>query len=507
MRRLILAAVLLSTAAGVALAQQQAPRPPVTPNPNIGLPPFAPSQAQVTFGTTCASCHGNTLAAGTAPNLFGEEFLNTHSEDALVAAIADGRPGMPAFRGQLSDALMHQLTYYLHIQSGRLNAKRITMPDPNGMVVKSQKQTFKLEVLTAGLDVPWGMVFLPDGRILVTERPGRLRYLDHGKLSDPIRNTPTVFVRQDGGMLDVALHPDYKKNGWIYLSYSDVEPGVTPAPGSNQAPAAAPPTMTVLVRGHIKNGEWVDNQEIFRAPNALYSQPSDHYGSRFLFDKAGHLFYSLGERHFFPNAQNLAVPMGKIHRVLDDGTPAPGNPFLHTAGADPTIWTYGHRNPEGLAFNPVDGHLWETEHGPTGGDEVNVIMGGKNYGWGVISRGLEPGINEIAHDGMEQPKTFFNPAIGPGGITFYTGKNFPGWKNDLFITGMTGQKLIRMEVKDDTILSQETLLDQVGRVRDVVQGPDGLLYILLQNPTGTPASSGIAAGDAGMIVRLVPVKG
>ena len=194
--------------------------------------------------------------------------------------------------------------------------------------------------------------------------------------------------------------------------------------------------------------------------------------------------------------------MGKIHRVTDDGKPAPGNPFLNTPGADPTIWSYGHRNPEGLAFNPVDGHLWETEHGPTGGDEVNVIMGGKNYGWGVISRGLEPGINEIAHDGMEQPKTFFNPAIGPGGITFYTGNKYRGWKNDLFITGMVGQKLIRMEVKDDKILSQETLLDQVGRVRDVMQGPDGLLISCYRIPTGTPASTGIAAGDAGMVVRL-----
>ena len=210
---------------------------------------------------------------------------------------------MPAFRGQLSDALMHQLTYYMHITGGRLNAKRSTPPDPNGMMVKSKTQNFKLEVLTAGLDVPWGMAFLPDGRILVTERAGRLRILDHGKLSDPIRNTPQVFVRQDGGMLDVALHPDYRKNGWIYLSYTDVKPGVTPAPGSNRAPMPAPPTMTVLVRGRIRNGEWVDNQEIFRAPPQLYSQASDHYGSRFLFDKHGDLFWSLGERHYFYNAQ------------------------------------------------------------------------------------------------------------------------------------------------------------------------------------------------------------
>ena len=205
------------------------------------------------------------------------------------------------------------------------------------------------------------------------------------------------------------------------------------------------------------------------------------------------------------NVTDSSKVTGKIHRVTDTGKPAPGNPFIGKPGADPTIWSYGHRNPEGLAFNPVDGHLWETEHGPTGGDEVNVIKKGANYGWGVISHGIEPGIMEISHDGMEEPKTFFNPSIGPGGITFYSGNRYPKWKNNLFVTGMVGQKLIRMVVKKDAIVQQETLLDHVGRVRDIIQGPDGYLYILLQNPTGTPASSGIAAGDAGMVVRLVPL--
>jgi len=524
MRKTILIAAALTAAASIAVAQQATPpagggaggpgggRGPQTPNPNIRLPPFAPSTAQTFYGDQCAGCHGNTLANGPkARSLFNPTYLANRNDDEIAAEIQKGWPaaGMPAFP-QVSNALAHELAYHLRITAGRLNAQRNTIPDPNGMVIKSAEQTFKLEVLTAGLDVPWGMAFLPGGKkAILTERAGRIRFLDlaTNTLSDPIKGTPVPFVRQDGGYLDIALHPNYAKNGWVYFAYTDVLPGVTPLPGSNRAPVAAPPTMTVIVRGHIKDGQWVDNQEIFRAKPEVYTQPSDHYGLRFLFDKKNNFYWTLGDRHYFYDAQKLSMPTGKVHYVTDTGKPVPGNPFIGTPDADPTIWSYGHRNPEGLAFNPVDGHLWETEHGPTGGDEVNVIKKGHNYGWGIISNGLEPGINEIARDGLELPKTYFNPSIGPGGISFYSGSRYPKWKNNLFITGMVGQKLIRMVVKNDAIMQQETLLDQVGRVRDVIQGPDGYLYILLQNPTGTPASSGIAAGDAGMVVRLVPVKG
>jgi glucose/arabinose dehydrogenase len=522
MRKTILLAALLSAAASIAIAQQAPPagapaagrggRGPQTPNPNIRLPPFAPSTAQTTYAASCASCHGTTLENGPkARSLFTAAYLANRSDDEIAAAILKGWPsaGMPSFQGQLSDALAHQIVYYLRIMSGRLNAQRITPVDPNGKVIRSAEQTFKLEVLTAGLDVPWGMAFLPGGKkALVTERPGRIRVLDltTNTLSDPIKGTPVPFVRQDGGYLDIALHPDYAKNGWVYFAYTDVLPGVTPLPGANRPPVAAPPTMTVIVRGRIKDGQWVDNQELFRAKPEVYTQPSDHYGLRFLFDKQNNFYWTLGDRHYFYDAQNLGMPTGKVHRVTDEGKPAPGNPFIGKPGADPTVWSYGHRNPEGLAFNPVDGHLWETEHGPTGGDEVNVIKKGANYGWGVISNGIEPGISEIAHEGMEKPKTYFNPSIGPGGITFLSSNRYPKWKNNLFITGMVGQKLIRLVVKNDEIQQQELLMDQMGRVRDVIQGPDGYLYILLQNPTGTPAASGIAAGDAGMVVRLMPVK-
>jgi len=508
MRKTIFTAVFVA-AAGMAFAQQ-AGRGPVTPNPDIRLPPFAPSTAAVTWGNSCAGCHGTNLdGTAKARSLFGADFLANRTDGELVKSILTGFPaaGMPAFKDRISEALAHQLVYYMRIQGGRL-APRPAPPDPNGLTVRHQNGAFRLEVLAAGLDVPWGIAFLPDAKTaIVTERGGKVRFLDIATktLSEPIKGTPKVFVRQDAGMLDVALHPDYAKNGWIYLGYVDVRPGVTPAPNSHIAPNPAPPTMTVLVRGKVKNGEWAENQEIYRAPDDLYTQPNDHYGIRFLFDRQKRLYWTLGDRHYMHDAQDLSKPTGKIHRVLDDGRPAPGNPFFNTPGAMASVWSYGHRNPQGLAFNPVDGRLWETEHGPTGGDEVNVIKRGANYGWGKVARGLEPGISEVTMKGMEEPKTFFNPSIGPGGITFYTGDRYKGWKNNLFITGMTGQKLFRLTVKGEEIVARELLLDRAGRVRDVKQGPDGLLYILLQNPTGNTPASGITNGNVGMVVRLVPV--
>ncbi len=524
MRKVLVAAAFLTGVSimGAALAQQAAPeagrgtqagRGPVTPNPNPRLPPFAPSTAAVTFGERCAGCHGTNLqGTGKARSLFNAQFLANRNDNEIVNSILTGFPvaGMPSFKDRISETLAHQLVYYMRIQGGRLNNTPPVMPDPNGLVVRHENGSFRMEVVAAGLDVPWGIAFLPDRKTaIVPERGGKIRFIDIVKntASEPIRNTPKVFVRQDAGNQDISVHPDYAKNGWIYLGYVDVQPGVTPGPNSHIAPNPAPPTMTVIVRGKVKNGEWVENQELFRAPNELYTQPNDHYGIRFLWDKQKRLYWTLGDRHFHADSQNLSTPIGKIHRVLDDGKPAPGNPFFNTPGAIPSIWSLGHRNPQGLAWNPVDGHLWETEHGPTGGDEINVIKRGANYGWGKVSHGLEPGINGISGEGMEEPKAFFNPAIGPGGITFLTSNHYKGWKNNLFITGMTGMKLFRMVVKNDQILSRELLLDRVGRVRDVKQGPDGMLYILLQNPTGNTPASGMTNGNVGMVVRLVPVNG
>jgi glucose/arabinose dehydrogenase len=500
----LLSAALFVAALGVGAALAQQAADPVIPARRQAPPVPALLQTRVheIFTTTCAGCHTNTLQAGRGPSLFTESFLSSRSDAQIVQAVTEGVPGtsMPAFKTLLSPEEMAQVPAYLRIRGGIMNRHVGPAPDITGKIFKTQKANFKVETLAKGLDQPWGMAFLPNGRLIFTERAGRLRFLDKtGKLSAPVTGTPTVFVRQDGGMLDVALHPDYARNGWIYLSYTTVPPGYVVRQGDDTAPNLAPPTMTVIVRGKVNDqNQWVDQQTLFKAPDELYTHPADHYGSRFLFDGKGHVFYSLGERHEFQMAQNLAAPTGKIHRINDDGTVPKDNPFVHTLGALPTIWSYGHRNPEGLAYDPATGILWETEHGPVGGDEVNIIEPGKNYGWGVATMGLEPGIMRQYAPGMTPPVTFYNPSIGPSGITFYTGDKFPAWKGNLFITGMVGEKLIRMEIKDRQILSQETVIADSGRVRDVLTGPDGFLYVLLQNRNGDPVG--------GSIIRLVPVK-
>ena len=206
------------------------------------------------------------------------------------------------------------------------------------------------------------------------------------------------------------------------------------------------------------------------------------------------------------NAQKLDNPLGKIHRVNDDGTPAADNPFVNTPGAWPTIWSLGHRNPEGLAWQPGTGALWESEHGPVGGDEINIVEKGKNYGWGVVSMGIQPGITARFREGMEPPVVHYTPTIAPAGIAFYAGDRYPGWRNSLFVTGLVGQQLRRLEVNGREVTGQEVLFQQFGRVRAVSQGPDGYLYILLQSPTGAGTTINVIASTPGRVFRLTPVK-
>jgi aldose sugar dehydrogenase len=503
-------AALALTLSGAALAQPFTP-PPLAPT-TIVLPPhrMAPpvpalrqTRTHEIFTTTCSGCHGQSLQPGAkAASLLTQDYLASRSDEQIVHAISDGPAGTDnhGFRALFSPDEISQLPAYLRIVSGNLTRHVGAVPDISGKVIKSQKATFKVETLVKDLDQPWGFAFLPDGRLIFTERAGRLRFLDKsGKVSEPVKGTPSVFVRQDGGLLDVAVHPDFARNGWIYLSYSTVPPGYAVQPGEDKAPNLSAPTMTYIVRGKVNaNNEWVEQQILFQPPPDSYRTSADHYGSRFLFDGKGHFFWSMGERHDYQMSQNLASPLGKIHRLNDDGSIPSDNPFAHTPGALPSIWTYGHRNPEGLTFDPATGIFWETEHGPTGGDEVNIIEPGKDYGWGVASMGLEPGINRLHATGMTDPITFYNPSIGPSGIAFYTGDKFPAWKGNLFITGMVGEKLIRMEIRDRQIISQEAVLQDYGRVRAVTTGPDGLLYVLLQNRNGDP--------KGGSIIRLAPVK-
>ena len=437
----------------------------------------------------CAGCHGagDGQGPGRAPSVFDRKWMDSTTDETLTKAIRGGGAHAQAglAPGQFTEDQLFQVITFIRTQTASVTPKPEFVANADGQVIRSEKQAFKIEVLTRDLETPWGLVFLPDGRLLITERPGRLRIYDKGKLSDPVKGTPVPHVQQDGGYLDVAVHPQYARNGWIYLSYSEVQPGFVPPPPSETpaAPAAAGrpgggpggaagqgrgrgpqiPSNTVIVRGRLdKNNEWTDQQLIFRSPSDLYVATGVHFGSRFLWDKQGHLFFTLGERGTMENAQDLKNPLGKIHRVNDDGSIPKDNPFANRPDALESIWSYGHRNPQGLAWDPVTGKLWESEHGPNGGDEINVIEPGHNYGWGVISMGTQPGITERAHAGMEQPIVYFTPSIGPSGITFYSGSRYPGWKNtSLFVCGLIGQQLRRLEVSGNKVTHQEVVMRPV----------------------------------------------
>ena len=259
--------------------------------------------------------------------------------------------------------------------------------------------------------------------------------------------------------------------------------------------------MTVIMRGKIKNNEWVEQQVLFRAPDALYNSQNAHYGSRFIFDKQNHLFFSLGEKQQMLDAQDLSKPTGKIHRINDDGTIPKDNPYVGQANVVPSIWSYGHRNPQGLAWDPVTGQLFESEHGPTGGDEINIIQPKHNYGWGVASKGIQNGITKNTEPGMDDPITYWTPTVAPSGIAFYTGSQYAGWKNSLFVSCLAGQQLKRLEIANGKVTHEEQVFNQFGRVHDVIQGPDGLLYVTLQLPGQV-----LSASTPGMVARLVPVK-
>jgi glucose/arabinose dehydrogenase len=469
----------------LAWAEQAAP-----PDPRVGRGPGDPAvKAWVVYDQHCVACHGRNLEGGAAGSLIDGTWAFGGDDAHILETIRDGRQGtaMVAFKDLLTEQQIWELVLLIRRQEADAREHPPTIVDPDGQVIRSEKQAFKIEVVARGLETPWGIAFLPDGRMLVTERPGRLRIVEKGRLlAEPVSGTPKTWVVQDGGLLDVEVHPRYAENGWIYLSYA------TPGPGDT--------SMTAIVRGRLRDHRWVDEQPVYAPPAALYGPPNYHYGSRFLFDRDGKLLYSIGDRGLLPSAQDLASPLGKVHRVNDDGTVPEGNPFAGRAGALPTIWTYGHRNPQGLAIDPATGLLWESEHGPMGGDELNVLEAGHNYGWPAISHGLEPGITQTTREGMEAPIVYWNPTIAPSAIHFYAGTRYPKWRHDLFVTGLGGTALRRLEVKGRAVTHQEVLFNRFGRVRDVVTGPDGLLYVALQLP-----GAKVFHSTPGLVVRLAPI--
>ena len=351
-------------------------------------------------------------------------------------------------------------------------------------VIQSEQHGLRVEVVTEGLRHPWGMAFLPSGDLLVTEREGRLRRVRDGKLApQPIAGLPGIQEQGQGGLMGIALHPDFEINRWLYLAYR----------GKGRGGYG-----TEVLRAKLENEQLREVQVIFKA--LPKSRGGRHFGCRLVFGRDGTLYVSLGDRGQDLSAQKLNDHRGSLIRIRDDGTVPPDNPFVDTPGAKPEIYTYGNRNMQGMAVHPVSGAIWTHEHGPQGGDEINIMKPGVNYGWPVITYGVNYGtgtsIGEGTHkDGMAQPLYKWVPSIAPSGMTFYTGNAFPNWRGDLFVGSLKFELLVRLEMDGERITGEERLFaGRYGRIRDVVQGPDGYLYVLTDEPDG-------------QLLRLTPVDG
>jgi glucose/arabinose dehydrogenase len=356
---------------------------------------------------------------------------------------------------------------------------------------RSTVHDYKVVTVADQLIQPWSIAFIPGGDMLITERPGRLRIVRNGKLlPQPVDGIPKVFHSSQGGLLEVMPHPNFAANRLLYISYSK--------PGATDAEA-----RTALIRGRFENDRLTDVKELFQA----VASGRNHFSGKIAFDGKGYLFLSAGDRQVPPEgnleahpAQDLTNHHGKIIRLHDDGRVPTDNPFVGRAGAKPEIWSYGHRNVQGLAFHPETGDLWANEHGPQGGDELNRIQPGRNYGWPVIGFGVNYTTGNAIHagtmrQGMEQPVRVWVPSIGISGLMFYTGDRFPQWKGNLFVGGMAGQQLSRLTLSGQRITNEEELVQQMGRIRDIRQGPDGLIYLVTDDRDGKPTP----------VLRLEPV--
>jgi glucose/arabinose dehydrogenase len=343
--------------------------------------------------------------------------------------------------------------------------------------LRTDKVEVIVETVARNLQNPWGLAFLPDSRMLVTERPGRLRMVDPaGNLSEPIKGLPRIAARGQGGLLDVAIDPNFAQNRLVYLSFAEDR-------GEGKAG-----TSVAKARLSTDGTSLEDTQVIFRQEPSYTG--NNHWGSRLVFDRSGHLFVTLGDRFDLRDqAQNPANHIGKIVRITTDGKAAPGNPVASGGNAQPEIWSLGHRNVQAAALHPTSGELWTVEHGARGGDEVNIPQKGKNYGWPVISYGVHYSGEKIGEGtrkpGLEQPAYYWDPSIAPSGMAFYTGDKFPAWRGSVLVGALASKLVSRLETDGRKVTGEERMLQNLGeRIRDVRQGPDGLVYLLTDSRQG-----------------------
>jgi glucose/arabinose dehydrogenase len=438
------------------------------------------------YNDNCSHCHGENGQGGGAGTrtLNTKELFDQSKDHSFFDAIKKGVPerAMPAYGETMSDEeIWAQVVHIRELQAKALRAEfGSPKPDAAG-VYTSGKAKFRVETFVeGGLQTPWSLDWLPDARALVTNRPGRMNLIEKdGKLASAIEGLPESSEIGQGGLMDVRVHPT---NGWIYLAYTEPKTG-----DKGQG-------LTKIVRGKLQGARWTGQQTVWEAPQEFYTGQGIHFGGKIAFDGKGHVFFSVGERGGNMRTQTLDIPWGKVYRLNEDGTVPKDNPFVGKTKFE-GIWTWGHRNPQGLALTP-DGQLWDTEHAPRGGDEVNPLQKGSNYGWPIVSFGINyndsPFVTPWPKEGQDLKLPIFRwlPSTGASGLDVARGAAFPAWKGDLLAGGLAGQNLDRIRVKDGKLVEREELLQGMGRVRDVRVAPDGKVYLVLNGPD--------------KIVRLVP---
>ncbi len=497
----------------------------------IDLPAHAQVEAEVYSGATesrmlfrenCAVCHGENLEGAPQGSPLRGPLRHGEAVTEIVASISDGYAdrGMPAWRAVFSADQVRSLALYILETRAGLNYVTSNFDGqlkiPEG-VFSTELHRFRLETTVSDLDpLPFSIAPLPDGRLLVTEKTKGVRIVNaDGAKSELIAGTPHAYddtyraetrldlERGKGWLLDVALHPNYAENGWIYLAFADRCEGCNALSRDSQEAVS----MTKLVRGRIAADRWIDEETIWQADLEHYTSTDDLVaGGRIAFDDRGHVFLSVGAKGpaIHEGVQDLATPWGKIHRINDDGSIPADNPFAQRADAYRSIYSFGHRSPQGLEFDPATGNLWGSEHGPRGGDEINLLLPGQNYGWPLYSLGMnydgtpvdfgkELGIR-FDLSAIQQPVVDLTPSPAISSFIISTSAQFPGWQGDFLVGSLKARSLFRVEIEDNRFVHRETLFEGVGRIRDIAQGVDGAIYLLFEQ------------GAGGQIVRLVPAE-
>ena len=440
------------------------------------------------YKSYCAGCHGAQLQGNSATALIKETWTYGRSRGAIVKNIKYGitKAEMPAWKAVLSDTQIDSLADFIV-------ASQDTPPDavrPLPTELVTEDYTLKVEKVVAnGITTPWGITFIDANHALFTEHDGGIRWLVNGSLDpQPVEGLPITNLRGTGGFLDIVVDPEYSTNGWVYLAYSHYQDSDT---------SEVVPAMTKVIRGKIKDHQWQDEQTLFEAPDSLLLTEGNRWGCRFLFDNQGYLYFSIGDMGRGDDSQDPGKPTGKVYRIHPDGSIPEDNPYVGQPGALPALYSIGNRNVQGIAQQPGTGIIWATEHGPMGGDELNILKKGANYGWPVITYGIDYSgeiVSEKTHqEGMEQPVTQWTPSIAVCPIAFSTSPLFPAWKDDLLVGALAFEELRRLVIKDQHVVKQEMILKDYGRVRDIAVSPDGAIYVLLNAPD--------------MIVRLTPAEG